>query len=332
MSPPHSPARRLLVGAAVALGIRPDLAAANGSGYPVPGRAVRLVVPYPAGGGGDAVARRVAPVLAKRLGTPVIVDNRPGGATTIGAALVAQAAPDGHTLFINVPSFITLLPFQLSKLPYDPHRDFTPITPLIRTGLVLTAHPSVPATDVASLVTHARAHPAKLAYASWNPGGGSHLFMELLKRRAGIDVLHIPYKGLAEIHPDLLQNRVQLVLDATRQGLEYIRAGRLRALGIVGERRVAGLPDVPTFEEQGFPGYTRVSGLSVFGPRGMPDTIVQRLYREISGIVHAPAMQEFLTGFGFTPHTQLPAAFARQLRDEANHWKPIVAELGIRLD
>lgn len=333
MKAPSRQRRKFVLGGAAALALGTRKASATGVAFPIPGRAIRLVVPYTAGGGGDALARRIALPLGERLGAQVIVENRPGGGTVIGATAVARAAPDGHTLFLNVPGFIVLLPFQMSRLPYEPWNDFTPITPLIQTGLVLSCHPSVPAHDVKGLVEHAHAHPGKLAYASWGIGGGSHIFMELLKRRAGIEMVHVPYKGISEIHTDLLQNRVQLVLDATRQGQDYVRSGRLRALGVIGDSRVLGLSDVPTFREQGFEGFDAgISGLSLFGPARMPEPIVERLYREITAIVATRDIIEFMASFGFRPFTLPPKAFLAALKANAAHWKPIIEELGIRLD
>lgn len=305
---------------------------AHASTFPIPGRPVRLVVPYVAGGGGDALARRLAPRLAERLGVPVVVENLPGGGTVIGALAVARAAPDGHTLFFNIPGFKVMLPFQTSKLPYDPENDFTPVTPVIKAALVLTAHPSVDAQDLHGLFGVARARPGQLAYASWGIGGGSHVLMELLKRRAGIDLLHIPYKGIAEIHPDLLQNRVQLVLDATIQGQHHVRSGALRALGIAGEFRVAGLPGIRTFTEQGVEGFDKaLGGLSVFGPGGLPAAVSQRLYLELRAIVALPDIAQFMEDSGFRPFTQPPADFKAALAAQAAYWKPVIEELGIRI-
>ena len=219
--------------------------------FPIPGRRVRVVVPFPPGGQADFQARLIAPKLSAALGVPVVVDNRPGASSIIGVQEVARAAPDGHTLLYTIASPIVVNPHLFAKLPYDPLRDLTPITLTAVTAQVLVAHVSVPANDIKELVAYAKAHPGKLSFGSYGSGTSSHLYGEMLKASAGIDVVHVPYKGAADATKDLVAGRIDLMFMALTAPLPYVRQGKLKVLGVVGDKRIASLPGVPAIPEQG---------------------------------------------------------------------------------
>jgi tripartite-type tricarboxylate transporter receptor subunit TctC len=324
-------ARRLaLAGAALALEPRAVARAA----FPASGKPIRLIVSLPAGGGVDVAARAVGKLLGERLGVPVIVDNRPGANTVIAVQELLKAAPDGHTLLVNAQGFMTHLPHQLAKLPYDPWKDVVPVAGLFRTSLVLEAHPSIPANDVKGLIEHVRANPGKLSYASWLSGGASHVLPELLKRRFRLDMVHVPYNGIVRVHPDLLEGRVQLVLDATHQGFEYIRKGRLKGIGVIGPSRMARIPDVPTFREQGVAaeGFDWAGTAGVFAPAGTPPAVVDALNRDIVAAVASADIARLYAQFNYEALTPSAREYAQQLRGDHDYWGPVLRELAIRLD
>jgi tripartite-type tricarboxylate transporter receptor subunit TctC len=309
-------------------------AAWSQSNFPIPGRPVRLIVSLPAGGGVDVVARGVGKLLAERLGVPVNVDNRPGANTVIAVQELVKAAPDGHTLLVNTQGFMTHLPHQLGKLPYEPFRDVVPVAALFRTGLVLAAHPSLPVQDANGLIAYARANPGKLSYASWLSGGASHVLPELLKRRFQLDMVHVPYNGIVKVHPDLLEGRVQLVLDATNQGFDYIRAGKLKGLGVIGPTRMVRIPEVPTFREQGIgiPGFDWAGNAGVFAPAGTPASVVEALHRDIAAAVASPDIARLYAQFSYEAMTPTAREYAQLLRTDHDYWGAILRELAIRLD
>lgn len=299
------------------------------------GKPVRLVVPFPPGVDVfDGTARMVAKKLGESLGVPVIVDNRPGAGGVIANQVVASAAPDGHTLLYSIVASLTMLPHQLAKRPYDEFRDFSPITYVARSPLFLMAHPSVPAKNLGELVAYAKANPGKLAFASWQFGGLNHVYLEMLKAQAGIDMVHVPYKSPDEALKDLLQGRIHLMMGASQSHVDLIRAGKLNALAATGGARMRSMPDLPTFAEQGFSGYEQVGGIAIFGPGGMAPATVGKLNAELSRVLRMPDVVDFFVRLAPTIEVEpsTPAELGAQMRAQYEAMGPIIRKLGIRLD
>ena len=311
------------------------LAAVLASGFPIPGKPVRMVVPFPAGAeAADATARVVAQRLSHALDVPVVVENRPGGGTVIGNQAVASAPPDGHTLLYGVWTSFTMLPHQLSKRPYDERRDFTPITLVARSPMQLVVNASLPITNLRELVAYAKAHPGKLSYGSWQTGGLNHVYLEMLKADAGIDIVQVPYKGPVDALRDLLEGRVHLMMNASRSVLLNVRTGKLRSLAASSATRVPAWIEVPTFAEQGFAGYDHTGGIAIFGPARMPPQTVKRLNAEFSRILRSPDVIEVFTravpSFEVEPST--PEALASLVNEQYETMGVIIRRLGIRID
>ena len=301
-------------------------------GFPVAGKSIRLVVPTPPGGTTDLQARLIAPKLGDALGAPVLVDNKPGASTIIGAQEVARAAPDGHTLLYTFSVTHTQAPHLFAKIPYDPFRDFTPITQVARASTILVVHESIPASSVRELVAYAKANPGKLNFGSFSPGSGSHLLGELLKLETGIDIIHIPYKGSGDAIKDLLSGRVQLMFDGPATAIANARTGRVRMLATAGPNRIAGAPEVPTMAEQGFPSVSGVGYLGVFGPAGMPAATLRRLNAELVKIVRAPEIADNLTRGGTEPTGTSPEEFAAIVRELHETWGRVIRQIALKLD
>ena len=283
--------------------------AGAGAGYPA--KPVRIVVPYPPGGGIDVLARLLGDRLSQRWGQPVLIDNRPGGGTILAADLVAKAAPDGATLLLTTDATMTINPHLYAKLPYDPVRDFVPVTQLVLLNQLLLVNPAVPASTLAELVSYAKAHPGKLGYASYGSGSQPHLAMEMLKNQAGIDILHVPYKGIPQAVPAALANEVQMTFSGAASSQAHIRAGKLKALAVGGKARLPLLPDVPTFTESGFPDVPANAWFGLFAPSGTPPAIVERLHGDVTAILKDPEfMQKEITGKGYELVAGTPQQFA----------------------
>ncbi len=292
-----------------------------------PSHTVRLVVPFAAGGGSDVMARLIAEPLAERLNQPVIVDNKPGANATIGADFVAKSPPDGHTLLHTSPGPQITNPFLMAKLPYDPVNDLLPVARLGVFANVLVVNPQVPAHSVAELVDYARKHPGKLSFASPGIGSGGHLAGEYFKRSAGIDIVHVPYKGTGAALQDLVAGNVQVTLDSMAALLPFVRSGQLRALATGYIERSPTLPDVPTLAET-YPGFDAapMNYLSVRG--GTPDDIVARINREVNAVLERPEIRQKLLDRGVIVSTGSPQDIARQVASEREKWKRIIEASG----
>ena len=276
-----------------------------------PSKAMRIVVPYPAGGGIDIISRVIGERLTQRLGQPVLVDNRPGSGTILAAEIVARAVPDGHTLMVTTDSTITINPHLYAKLPYDPVRDFTPVIQLVLLNQLLLANPAVPANTVKELIAYAKANPGKLNYASYGNGSQPHLAMEMLKSQAGIDIVHVPYKGIPQAVPAALAGEVQLTFSGAASSQAHIKAGRLKPLAIGGKSRLALLPDVPTFTESGFPDIPSNAWFGVFVPAATPREIVMKLHAELMRVLREPDfMEKEITAKGYELVASTPEEFA----------------------
>jgi len=298
--------------------------------FPIPGKPVRIVVGFAAGGGTDIMARQLAPRLSDALGVPVVVENRPGASTALGALEVARSAPDGHTLLYTFNGTFTQNPHTIASLPYDAQRDFTPISLAARGPLVLVAHPSLPVHDVRELIAYGRANPGVLNYASFGIGTSSHLFGELLARQTGVPLLHVPYKGAGDAAKDLLAGRVPLMFDSATSALPQVKAGRLRALAVVAERRSPFLPDVPTFAEQGVAGIDLSGWLGFWGPAGLPPDVVAALNAAIAKVLALPDLREQFAQGAYEAAPSTPAELDALVREVSERWARVVRDLDVK--
>jgi tripartite-type tricarboxylate transporter receptor subunit TctC len=279
----------IALAAALLLGAAAAPAALAQASYPT--RAVRIVVAYPPGGGIDVMARQLAERLTTQWGQPVVVENRPGGSTIPATELVAKSPPDGHTILLTTDSTFSINPHLFAKLPYS-DRDFVPVTQLIVLQQLLLANPSVPANNLTELVALARAKPGTLNYGSYGSGSQPHLAAETLKAKAGIDIVHIPYKGLSLSIPAAIAGEVQLTFSGIASSRAQVQAGRLKALAIGGPKRSPLMPDVPTFAEQGYPEVETHAWFGLFVPAGTPRAAVDRIYRDVAAILNEPGFRE----------------------------------------
>jgi tripartite-type tricarboxylate transporter receptor subunit TctC len=308
------------------------LLAAGGAAAAYPERAVRLVVPFPAGGGADFMARALAQKLSAQLGQPVVLDHRAGAGGTIAAEVVAGAAPDGYTLVFGTVGTHAINVSLYAKLRYDPVKDFAPVSLTHLAPRVLVVHPSVPAKTVPELIALARAKPGELTFGSAGSGGTNHLSGELFKSMAGIDLVHVPYKGSAPASVDLLGGRITLVFDSIVAWGDHIKTGKVRALGVTSLRRSAALPDVPTIAESGLAGFDVANWLGVLAPAGTPKDAIARLNAEIRIAMADAEMQRQLVAVGIDPTYSTPEAFAELIRADIPKWAKVVRASGARAD
>jgi tripartite-type tricarboxylate transporter receptor subunit TctC len=297
----------------------------------LPTKTVRIVVPI-VGGTNDVVARLVAPELQKALGQPVVVENRGGAGGNIGADVVAKAPPDGHTLLVGYNGPIAINTTLFANLPYDPQKDLAPITLAVTAPQFLTVHPSVPVKNVAEFVAYAKARPGKLSYASVAVGSASHLTMEMLKSAAGIDLVHVPYKGSHPAVVDLLGGQVTASFLVPGNILEFVRDGRARVIASTGHKRFAATPDVPTMIEQGYPDFVAVSWIGFLAPGATPRPIIERYNREIVRILNLPDVKAKLQQMEFELVAGTPEQFAQWIRTEIPRWGKVIKDTGARAD
>jgi tripartite-type tricarboxylate transporter receptor subunit TctC len=296
-----------------------------------PAKPVRFIVPSAAGGGTDIIARSVAHKLSESLGQQFVVDNRPGAGQMIGIELAARAPADGHTILMAA-STLAINPIMYKKVSYDPLRDFAPITQAASLPNVLVVHPSLPVKSVAELIALARREPGKINYASAGIGTSPQMSMELLKRMAKIDLVHIPYKGSAPGVVDLLAGQVAVMTPNVLTALPHIKSGRLRALAVTSAKRSEALPEVPTIAESGLPGYDSVQWYGVLAPAGTPREIVARLHAEIARALRAPDVRERLAADGAEPVGSSPEEFAAFIKSEIDKWARVASAAGIRAE
>ena len=294
-----------------------------------PSKTVRLIVPFAAGGSTDVIARTLAPRLAEAWGQQVIVDNRPGGNTTIGTDIVAKAAPDGHTLLVT-PAPFTVVPSVMKKLPYDPAKDFEPITLINTTPMGLVVHPGVPAKNVRELVALAKARPGQMNFASSGNGGVPHLSGELLNAMAGVKMIHVPYKGNAPALVDLIGGHVDMAFNGLTSVMPLIKSGRLRVIGVTSLGRTAALPEVPTLDEQGLKGFQSVAWNGLTAPARTPKDVIAKIADSAVRIVKSPELAEQLKRDGSDPVGSTTAEFVTHLRDEVAKWKQVLERAGIK--
>ena len=295
-----------------------------------PNRAIRMIVPFPAGGTADAVPRLIGEKLAQRWGQPVVVENRAGAAGNIGAELVARAEPDGYTLMASPPPPLVVNQFLYPKIAYDASL-FVPVSVMAAVPTVLAVNPKVPAQTLAEFLALARARPGQINYASQGSGSTSHLTTELFMMATGVRMAHVPYKGSAPALTDLLAGQVDLMFDNLSSSLGYIRAGRLRALAITSTRRVQVLPDTPTLNET-LPGLVSTAWFAVVAPPGTPGEIVTRLSSAITDAIRLPDVQRRLTDMLAEPMGLSPAESATFMRQDAERWKRVIGGSQIRVE
>jgi len=307
------------------------LAAAFAGAQAYPAKPVRVVVGFPPGAGVDITTRLVTPRLAEALGQQFIVDNRPGAAGNIGAEVASKAVPDGYTL-LSASAPIVMSPALYKSLNYNLERDFEPVALMASAPFVLVLHPSVPAKSVKELVALARSRPGQLAYASTGSGSTPHLSMELFKAQAGLNMIHIPYKGTPQAVPDLLSGQVQAMFANTLSVLPQVKAGRLRALAISSVRRSAAIPELPTVAESGMPGYEAGTWFGLFAPTGTPRDVVNRINAEINRIMATADMKARLLDQGADPVTGTPEQFRAFVKGELAKWSKVIKAVGMKAE
>jgi tripartite-type tricarboxylate transporter receptor subunit TctC len=301
--------------------------AAAAQSYPV--RPIRLIVPYPAGGPTDFVGRTVGQKLSQFLGQQVVVDNRPGAGTIIGSELVARAAPDGYTILFGTGGGTFLAPLILPNVPYDPLRDFSPVTMLVQSPQVLVTHPSVAARSIAELIALAKAKPGALNFASVGTGTSPHLGGELFQALTGTKIVHVPYKGTAPALTDLISGQVQMMFSSMPTVLAHVKAGRLRLLGTGGTKRSAVIPDTPSISEV-VPGFELITWYGIFAPARTPPAIVRRLNTEIVKVLNDPESRDRLTAQGLEPAPMTPEELKRYTEQDTSRWARLIKAAGIK--
>lgn len=324
--------RRRWFGQAAALGSVAALAswpARGDSAYP--NRPLRLVVPYPAGGGADTIARLIGQPLSQAWKQPVVVDNKPGASGILGNDIVAKAAPDGYTVLLGITAMIQS-PSLYRKMPYSVERDFLPVSLVARSSDLFVVPSRVPARTLAEFIALAKASPGKLSYGSYGNGTSSHLHGEQFKIRAGIDIVHIPYKGAAPLVSDVLGGQVDSAFVDVTSANSYLGSGKFRVLGITGTQRHAALPSVPTFAEAGLSGFEPNGWFGVFLPSGTPRPIAERLSAEIARIMKQPEVSQRLTAMGLQPVASSPVELATVVSNDTPKWAEIVRTARIQLD
>ena len=300
-------------------------------GQDYPSRPVRVVVPFPAGGGTDIVARMVTQKLAETMGAHFIIDNRGGAGGTIGTDIAAKSAPDGYTL-VMVSGSHAINPSLYKKLPYDTARDFAAVTMLVSGPGLLVIHPSVPAKTVKDLIALARSRPGELNYASAGSGTPPHLAAELFKTMARVDIVHVPYRGNTLAFVDLLGGQVSLSFPTIPSALPHVRSGKLRVLAVTSAQRSKTVPDIATIAESGLPGYEASSWYGLLAPAGTPDAVVEKLQKEISKVLRDPHVRDRLLGQGLDPVGNSPAEFAVMIKSEIGKWAKVVQASGAKAD
>ncbi len=285
-----------------------------------PDKPIRLVVPYPPGGFTDILGRQLATQLQTRLGQNVIVDNKGGGGSTIGSAMVARAPADGYTLLLVAPDLAINESLMATRLSYDARKDFSPVIRAAWSPMVLVTHPSVPAKNVSEFLALAKARPGKINFASGGIGTGAHLALELFKTRAGVDLTHVPYKGNGPAYTDLISGQVPVMFPNITTALQHVRSGKLRALAVTGKSRTRLAPDIPTVAESGLPGYELNSWFGLLAPAGTPAALVSQLQQEIARLYQQPELRDKLLAQGVEPVASTPAEFTAQINAEIDYW------------
>jgi tripartite-type tricarboxylate transporter receptor subunit TctC len=305
-------------------------AAAQQAGFP--NKTVRIIVPYTTGGSNDVIARLLAQQLQTQWGQPVVVENRPGAAGNIGSAEVAKAAPDGHTLLLTNINITSMNPALIANMPFDPQKDFAPISLLGTTTLALVVHPSVPANTVADLISLAQKEPGKLNYASSGNGSPQHMSAEMFKAMTRTQITHVPYRGAAPAVADVVGGQVQVTVGVVNQLIAHIRSGRVRALGVTSLKRLAQLPEVPTLDEAGVRGYESEIWLGLAAPGATPAPLIEQINQDVRRAMSNPEVVSRLQGQGIDVLLSTPAQMRQRSLDDLRRWGDIIRSAGIKLD
>ena len=306
------------------------IAAAPAQAYPT--KPVRLVIPFPPGGGNDLLGRAFADRLGDRLGQQMISDNRGGGSTIIAAEIVARAPADGYTLLLATNTTLAIVPSLKTKLPYDPIKDFEPISLVSNSPYLLVVHPGLQAKSVKELIALSKSKPGQINYASPGHGTSNHLAVEMFKAMSGADLTAVPYKGTGPALADLLGGHVTVMFASTASARPLVLAGKLRALGISMAKRSPAMPEVATIAESGVPGFHMTSWAGIVAPRGMPAAIIARLNSEIATVIQQGDLRDKLAGQGFFPQTSTPQEFAAHIRSELVRTRKVVQAAGIPVE
>jgi tripartite-type tricarboxylate transporter receptor subunit TctC len=307
-------------------------AAAPAQAQQFPVKPVRIIVAFPPGGGTDIVARLLGQKLSEAWGQQAIVDNRAGASGVIGTEAAARAAPDGYTWFMGTMGNLTVNQHLYAKMPVDPQRDLAALSQVVAVHFVMVSHPSLPAKNVKELIALAKAHPGQINYSSSGPGGAPHLAGELLKSMAGINLVHIPYKGSGPSFTDLLGGQISLTCDSLVQALPYIKAGRLNALAVLGSKRSKLLPNVPTVAESGVPGYELTNWFGLVVPAATPRELINRLYGDVSKALAPSDIRDKLQAMGADVIGSTPDQFTAFMKSETAKWAKVVKQANIRAE
>jgi tripartite-type tricarboxylate transporter receptor subunit TctC len=317
----------LALGAAALAGLPP---LAHAQAYP--SHPIRFVSPNPPGGLTDSVSRLLAPRLQAALGQPIVVENKPGANTIIGTEAVGKAEPDGYTILMTAPSGLVQLPPLYPKLPYDPEKDFTPLTQIAEVATALVVPAELPVKTVKELADYLRANPGRTSFASFGPASTQHIYGEAFKRSVKADSTHIPYKGDAPAMTDVVAGRISYMFNNPVSAMSFAKQGRVRILAVTGEKRLPGLADVPTMGEAGYPGFDVVGWFSFFVHSKTPRPIVEKLNAELSSIIRTPEMSEFLRERGTIPTGLGLDEFSRKVAVERRAWAKLIKDNDIRLE
>ena len=322
-----SPGRRALLAAALLAAT--GLAGAQ-TDFPQPGKPIRLLVGLAAGGSLDGQARVIAQKVTEQTGVQVVVDNKPGASMMLAASEVARAPADGHTLLYAPSSTFAQNPHTLASVPYDPFKDFTPVTLATKGPLVLTLHTSVPATNVKELVAWAKANPGKLSFASFGVGTSSHVYAEAFAKAAGIEMVHVPYKGTADAARDLLEGRVQAYFDAAPTAITNEKTGKIRILGVAAPVRNPFIPNVPTIGEQGVPGIDLTSWIAIVGPAKMAPEVVAKVNAVFGAALRDAGVREAIAKGAYEAAPSTPAELATEMRSAYDRWGAMIKAIGFQ--
>jgi tripartite-type tricarboxylate transporter receptor subunit TctC len=309
-----------------------SLAAGVSAAQSYPAKPIRWIVPFPPGGGTDITSRTLSAKLSEALGQQMVIDNRPGSGGTIGLALASKAPADGYHIATVQLANMGIAPGLYRKLPYDPVKDFAPITQAVSAVLVLVAHPSFPANSVKDLIAMARKKPGAITYGSPGNGTSGHLGTEMIRMAGKIDMVHVPYKGAAPALTDLLGGQITIYLSSIPPAVPLIRSGRLKAFGVTGSKRTASLPQVPTIAESGIPGYAVDNWYGVAAPAGAPREVITRLNTELVKILNMPDIRERFANEGSETAPSTPEQFGAFIRAEVEKWGKVVREANVKVD
>ena len=300
--------------------------------FPQPGKPIRLMNPFPPGGTADTLSRAIASRMNQQLGVPVIVENKPGGSTVVAVRELIKSPPDGHTILYTVTGTTSQLPHLYAQPPYDPFTDFTPLALAAYNKLILVAHAGAPFNSMKEFIDYAKANPGKVNYGSFGNGSFPHIISEQLKKEAGIDMVHVPFKGGADAGRAILGGQVQVLFDAPLTAINNTRGGKIKSLAIASARRVTALPDVPTMAEAGLPGFD-IPGLEqLLGPPGMAPALVARVNAALLAAIRSPEISDMYAKFGLDLVASSPEEHAKVMKDNHARWGEVIRRVGVKLD